>query len=182
LAITKERKEALVQQYREQVQQSGGIILADYRGLRVTQMEQLRRSLREVEGSVSVVKNRLLKLALADMNLAVPDEMLEGPTVVAFCQEEVPPVAKAMTDFAKDNPLAIKGGLLEAAVLSGDQVKTLAKLPSREVLLAYVLGTVNAPATQVAGVVASGIRQVLNVLQAYVDKLEEGGTPAPQSA
>lgn len=182
MAITKERKEALVQQYREQVQQSGGIILADYRGLRVTQMEQLRRSLREVEGSVSVVKNRLLKLALADMNLAVPDEMLEGPTVVAFCQEEVPPVAKAMTDFAKDNPLAIKGGLLEAAVLSGDQVKTLAKLPSREVLLAYVLGTVNAPATQVAGVVASGIRQVLNVLQAYVDKLEEGGTPAPQSA
>ncbi len=181
MAITKKRKEQLVQQYGERLEQSQGIIFADYRGLRVADMERLRRSIRETGSNIHVVKNRLLKLALAEAGLAVPNEWLEGSTAIAFCYTEVPPVAKAVADFAKNTPLAIKGGLLDTTVLSGERIKDLAKLPSREVLLAQVLGTINAPATQVAGVVASGIRQVLNVLQAYVEKLE-GGSPAPQTA
>jgi len=182
LAISKERKEELVQQYIEQLRQSEGIFLADYRGLRVVDMERLRRSIRETGGRIQVVKNRLLKLALAEVDLTLPEEWLRGPTVVAFCLGELPPVAKAMTDFAKDMPvLSIKGGLMGSTVLAAEQVKELGSLPSRDVLLAQVLGAVNAPATRVAGAVASGIRQVLNLLQAYVEKLE-GGSPTPQAA
>ncbi|HHS97418.1 MAG TPA: 50S ribosomal protein L10 [Chloroflexi bacterium] len=182
MAISRERKKELVQQYIERLEQSQGLILADYRGLRVAEMEQLRRSTREAGSVLQVVKNRLLKIALAETGLSLPDEWLQGPTLVAFCTDEMPATAKAMIDFAKDAPaLVIKGGWLEGSLLSEEQVKDLASLPSREVLLAQVLGTINAPASQVAGVVASGIRQVLNLLQAYVDKLE-GGTPAPQAA
>ncbi|HID89215.1 MAG TPA: 50S ribosomal protein L10 [Anaerolineae bacterium] len=182
MAISRERKEELIQQYVERLNQSQGVILADYRGLRVVEMEQLRRAARESGGVLQVVKNRLLKRALAEAGLSLPDEWLQGPTLVAFCTDEMPATAKAMVDFAKDVPaLVIKGGLLEGAILSDEQVKDLAHLPSREVLLSQVLGTINAPASQVAGVVASGIRQVLNLLQAYVDKLE-GGASAPQAA
>ena len=182
MAITRKRKEELVQQYVQQLEQSQGLILADYRGLRVAGMEQLRRTTRETGSTLQVVKNRLFKLALAEVEVSLPDEWLRGPTLVAFCTDEMPATAKAMVNFAKDMPaLAIKGGLLQGSILSTEQVKDLANLPSREVLLAQVLGTINAPASQVAGVVANGIRQVLNLLQAYVDKLE-GGASAPQPA
>jgi large subunit ribosomal protein L10 len=182
LAISREHKVELVEQYKELIEKSQGTIFVDYRGLQVSQMEQLRRSLRESGSTVHVVKNRLMKIVLSDVGMQTPDEWLDGPTAVAFCYDEVPPIAKAVTEFAKDAPLTIKGGILSGEALSVDQVKSLADLPSREMLLAQALGTINAPATQVVGVVASGIRQVLNVLQAYVDKLEEGGAPAPQSA
>jgi large subunit ribosomal protein L10 len=172
----------LVEQYKELLAQSQGIILTDYRGMRVQEMQQMRRSVRDAECDVHVVKNRLMKLALADADLTVPDEWLIGPTAIAFCRSDVPPVAKMLTELSDDVSLAIKGGILEAEILSTEQVDALAKLPSREVLLANVLGTINAPATQMAGVVASGIRQVLNVLQAYVDKMEEQGAPAPEAA
>jgi large subunit ribosomal protein L10 len=182
LAISRKKKEQLVQQYSEQLAGVQGFILADYRGLRVAQMEQLRRSVRTTGSRFHVVKNRLLKFALQEGNRAVPDEWLKGPTAVAFCTGELAPVAKVLSDFAKDVPaLVIKGALLGSSVLSADKVATLAELPTLDVLLAQVLGTINTPATQAAGVVAGGIRQVLNVLQAYVDKLE-GSTRAPQAA
>ena len=182
MAISRDQKVELVEKYKELIEESRGTIFVDYRGLQVSQMETLRRSLRESGSAIHVVKNRLMKIVLEDVGMEAPDEWLDGPTAIAFCYEEVPPIAKTVSDFAKEAPLTIKGGLLSGEALSVDQVKSLADLPSREVLLAQVLGTINAPATQVAGVVSSGIRQVLNVLQAYVDKLEEGGAPAPQSA
>jgi large subunit ribosomal protein L10 len=166
----------------EELQTSQGVLLADYRGLRVADMERLRRSLRGSEVAFLVVKNRLLKLALGQVGLEMPQEWLEGPTTVAFCHGEVPPVAKVLSDFAKEmDVFSLKGGLLGATVVSAEQIKALGALPPREVLLAQVLGTINGPASQVAGVVASGIRQVLNVLQAYVEKMEGQG-PAPQAA
>jgi large subunit ribosomal protein L10 len=176
LAITKQRKAELVEQYTEQLKASQGIILADYRGLSVNNMSTIRSAVRPIGGKFQVVKNRLLELALRETDASLPEEWLTGPIVVSFCHDEVPPVAKALTDAAKDlEALHIKGGLMGTSVISAEQVRAIAELPSREVLLAQVLGTINAPARQVAGVVAGGIRQVLNVLQAYVDKLEEAG-------
>ena len=152
------------------------IILADYRGLTVNDMSAIRNRVRPVGAKFQVVKNRLLALALKEADLSLPDEWLGGPTVVGFCHDEVPPVAKVLVDMAKDfEVLQIKGGLLSGSALEAAEVKAIAGLPSREVLLAQVLGGINAPASQVVGVIASGIRQVLNVLQAYVDKLEEAG-------
>jgi large subunit ribosomal protein L10 len=176
LAISRKKKEELVAQYTEQLERSHGFILADYRGLSVGDMDQIRNAMRPASGKFQVVKNRLLSLALQEVGTSLPEEWLIGPTAVSFCYDEVPPVAKALTDAAKDlETLRIKGGLMDTEIIQTEQVQAIADLPSREVLLAQVLGTINAPASQVAGVVANGIRQVMNVLQAYVDKLQESG-------
>lgn len=177
MAISKQRKDELVAQYVEQLKQSQGIILTDYRALNVGDMSEIRNAMRPAGGKFQVVKNRLLALALKEVGMSLPEEWLIGPTAIGFCPDEAPPVAKILTDAAKElETLRIKGGWVDTSVMSAEQVRAIANLPPRDVLLARVLGTINAPASQMAGVVASGIRQVLNVLQAYVDKLEESGT------
>jgi len=177
LAISKQKKTELVAQYVEQLKQSQGIILADYQGLGVNDMSGIRHTIRPIGGKFQVVKNRLLALALKEVEMSLPEEWLIGPTVVGFCYNEVPPMAKALTEAAKNlETLRIKGGLVGTSTITEEQVRAIANLPPRDVLLAHVLGTISAPASQVAGVVASGIRQVLNVLQAYVDKLQESGS------
>jgi large subunit ribosomal protein L10 len=176
LAITKQKKQKLVAQYIEQLKESRGIILADYRGLNVADISGIRSAMRPVDAKFQVVKNRLLALALKEAGLSLPEEWLLGPTAVGFCFGEVPTVAKALMDAAKDlEALQIKGGLLGTSVLGAEEVRAIADLPSREVLLGQALGTINAPASRVTGVVASGVRQILNVLQAYVDRLQESG-------
>lgn len=181
MAISRQRKIELVTQYVEQLKESQGIILADYRGLTMGNLNTIRQALQPVHGRFQVVQNRLLMLALREAGMTVPEDWLVGPTAVGFCYGEVQPVARALTDAAKElDGLRVKGGLAGKSVVAAEQVRILADLPSREVLLAQVLGTIHAPASRVAGVVASGIRQVVNVLQAYVDKLQEaGGGPAP---
>jgi large subunit ribosomal protein L10 len=176
LAISKQKKQELVAQYVEQLKESQGIIFADYRGLSVADMTGLRSAMRPIGAKFQVIKNRLLALALEEAGMSLPEEWLLGPTAVSFCLGEVPPVAKALTDATKDlETLQIKGGLLGTSVLGAGEVRAIADLPPREVLLSQVLGTIGSPASQMAGVIASGIRQVLNVLQAYVDQLQESG-------
>jgi len=177
LAVSKQRKVELVAQYVEQLKQSRGIILADYLGLTVEDMGKIRHAVRPSGGKFQVVKNRLMRLALKEVEMSLPEEWLIGPTAVGFCYDEVPPVAKALGDVAKNlGALRVKGGLVGLEVISAEQVRIIADLPTREVLLARVLGTINAPASRLAGVIAGGIRQVLNVLQAHVDKLQESGS------
>jgi large subunit ribosomal protein L10 len=184
LAITKQRKTELVAEYTEQLKQSKGVIVADYRGLSVGDISDLRNSMRPIGGRFQVVKNRLMLLALEEVEISLPKEWFIGPTAISFCHDEVPPVAKILTGASKDlETLRIKGGMVERSVLDATQVHAIADLPSREVLLGQALGTINAPATQVTGAIASGIRQVLNVLQAYVDALQESGAaPAAEPA
>ena len=181
MAISKQRKEELVQLYKDELEKSTGIILTDYRGLPVNSMEDLRRSIRDSESSIRVVKNRLLKLVLDEKGIEMPKEWLDGPTAIAFCYGELPGVAKALDEFSKDTVLAIKGGMMGSELIASAKVRELANLPPREILLGQLLGTVNAPASQAASVVASGIRQVLNVLQAWVDQ-GGGAEAAPQAA
>jgi len=182
LAISRKRKEELVKQYVEYLQTSEGVILADYRGLRVGETERLRRSLREQEAAFQVIKNRLFKLAMAQVGVEMPQEWLDGPTAAAFCRGQVPAVAKAMDNFGKEfGFFSIKGGMIEADIMPAQKIMALASLPSKEVLQAQTLGTINAPASRIVGTVANGIRQVLNLLQAYMDKLE-GASPASQAA
>lgn len=179
MAISKEKKAELVAQYTEQLRQSRGLVLVDYRGLGVGDMSGVRKAMRPIKAKFQVVKNRLLALALKEVGMSVPQEWLLGPTAVGFCYEDVPPVAKVLVNTAKDlELLTIKGGLLGGSVVSADEVHAIAELPPREALLAQVLGAINAPASQVGGAVVSGIRQVLSVLQAYVDELRDMGSGA----
>jgi large subunit ribosomal protein L10 len=185
LAISRKRKEELISTYTEQVEESQGVVFAHYMGLSVPQMEELRHQTRENEGSVFVVKNTLFQRVMDDKGLDVPDELLTGPTLVAFCHQDVPPLAKAFKEFTGEieaGEFTIRGAIVEGTFYDAAQTLTLAELPTRDELFAQVLGTIHAPGTQLAGVVASGVRQVLNVVQAYVDKLEEGNAPAEAAA
>ena len=185
MAISRERKEELLEQYTEQLHQGSGIVLAHYTGLTVPQMQSLRRQALELDGQVFVVKNTLLAKILKDENLEVPEDLLTGPTLVAFCHQDAPPLAKVFKNFAKEaeeGRFVLRGAIVDGQYYDAAQTAQLADLPGREQLFAQVLGTINAPATQTVGVVASGIRQVLNVLQAYVDKLEDGGAAPAEAA
>jgi len=179
LAISRKKKEQLVQTYVDRLNDSEAIIITDYRGLTVGKLEELRGKIREAEGSFAVVKNTLAQRALSEAGLPVPEDMLFGPIGIGFCGNNIPGVAKAFADFAKGNDLLeIKGGLMGNKVISGDDVKNLAKLPSLDVLRAQMLGLINAPASQLVGVVAGGVRQVVNVLNAYSEK---GGEAAAEA-
>ena len=179
MAITKERKEQLVAEYTEQLRRSEGIILTEYRGLSMADLTTIRQALRPVEAESHVVKNRLLARALKEVGLSVPEGWLAGPTAVGFCFGDVPAAAKALRDAARDlEAFEIKGGLVGKSVLSADQVSAIADLPSREVLLARALATINAPAGQIAGLITTAIRQILSIVQAYIDKLDEAGESA----
>jgi large subunit ribosomal protein L10 len=183
LALSKEQKVERVAEYVKQLEESQGIILVDYRGLTVHEMEMIRRRMRPIGSQFQVIKNRLLIRALGEQGMSLPEEWLVGPTAISFCRDEVPPVAKALVEAGEETErLSLKGGWMNQAILSAEQVKSIAELPPREVLLAQVLGAIHGPGRQVAGVVASSVRQVLNVVQAYVDKLEEAGAGADVEA
>jgi large subunit ribosomal protein L10 len=186
LAISRVRKEELVAVYRQQLADSNGIIMADYTALNVSQMQSLRHLVREQKGQVFVVKNTLFKMVMEEAGVKVPKKLLVGPTIVAFCHEDVPSQAKVFRDFAKDfeeGIFTVKGGYMEGHILSAAEAQAAADLPTREEALAMVLRTINAPAAQTVSVVAGGIRQVMNVIKAYADKLEEAaGSPAQAAA
>ncbi|MBN1219073.1 MAG: 50S ribosomal protein L10 [Anaerolineae bacterium] len=174
MAISRAKKEELVQQYIEKFKNSEAVIITDYRGLTVVDLQQLRTKVREVEGSFSVVKNTLIQRALTEVGLPVPEEMLVGPLGVGFCGQNIPGVAKVITDFAKANELlTVKGGLMGSRIIDDAAVTSLAKLPPLETVRAQLLGLINAPASQLVGVVSGGIRQLVNVVHAYSEKSAE---------
>ncbi|WP_438348958.1 50S ribosomal protein L10 [Paenibacillus sp. FA6] len=129
-------------------------VVADYRGLNVTQITELRKQLREAGIEMTVLKNSLLRRATAATELTELDEVLVGPTVVVFGGEDVVAPAKILNDFAKKNvALELKGGVVEGKVVSVDQIKALAELPSRDGLLSMLLSVLQAPVRNFALVV-----------------------------
>jgi large subunit ribosomal protein L10 len=174
LAITRERKEALVAQYTDLLKRSEAVILTNYLGLNVAQVTQLRDRIREANGAYYVTKNTLIKLAMQQLDLVVRDEWLEGPTAIGFCFDEVPAIAKVIADFADESDiLTIKGALLGNRAVGEDQVKRLAKLPPAEVLRAQLLGALTAPMSGVVGALNNVLAGLVGVLDARKDQLGE---------
>ncbi len=179
MAISRKKKEALLAGYVESLQNSSAVFLTNYKGVTVNDMTVLRRKLREADGGFSVVKNTLVKRAFNDVGLPQVDALLDGPVGLGFSFGDPPPVAKALVEFSKVNDaLQVTGGLLDGAILDEQAIKDLANLPPLEVLRAQLLGVISAPATQLAGVVAGGVRQVINVVKAYADTAEEEAAAA----
>jgi large subunit ribosomal protein L10 len=173
LAITKERKEQLLQKYAELVQKSEGLILVEYRGLSMKGMDPLRGKVREASGELHVVKNTLAIRALEAAGRSAPAELFSQTTAVGFAFTDVPSVAKALTTFAKDSEFVkVKGGLLGSKLLSVQEVEALAALPPMPVVRAQLLGLLQAPASRITGAIAGSVRQVVNVVKAYADKAE----------
>jgi len=179
LAVSREKKEKLVSWYTDLFSRSNVAILTDYRGLTMADISQLRNKLREIQSEYHVTQNRLIKLALKEAGLPVPEDLLEGPTATGFCFEEVPAMAKVLVNFSREyKTMVIKGGLLGDRIISADEVTALAELPPLEVLLAQVLGTIQAPASRVSGAIAGSIRSILYVLKVRVEQLEKQASQA----
>lgn len=174
MAISKARKDELVAQYMELIDSSKAIFLTEYGGMNVKAVEGLREKVREADGAFFITKNTLLIHALRESNKPIPDEMLVGQVATGFAQGEAPTLAKALTEYAKkEDNFAVKGGILDAEILSVEQVEALANLPTLDQLRGQLIGLISAPAQNIAGAIASGVRQVINVLDAHA-KSEEG--------
>jgi large subunit ribosomal protein L10 len=171
LAINKERKEELVAQYVELLGQSRAVFLTEYTGLDVKRLNQLRAEVRKADGAYHVTKNTLLREALIQANRPIPEELLQGQVATGFALNEAPALAKALIEFAKDDEmLVIKGGILADELLTAAQVEALAKLPSRDELRAQIIGLIRGPSQNIASTVTNGVRQLLNVFDAYAKK------------
>jgi large subunit ribosomal protein L10 len=143
---------------------SATTVVADYRGLNVSQVTELRKQLREAGVEFQVLKNTLLRRATAAAELTELNEVLTGPTAIAFSAEDAVAPAKILNDFAKKNEaLKLKGGVVEGRVVGVDQVKALAELPSREGLLSMLLSVLQAP-----------VRNFALAVKAVAEKEEQG--------
>lgn len=141
-----EQKAQRVTVVADKLKESSCAIVADYRGLNVAQVTELRKQLREAGVEFQVLKNTLVRRATANAELSELDEYLTGPTAIAFSKEDVVTPAKILADFAKKNDkLNIKAGVVEGKVVDYNQIKALAELPSREGLLSMLLSVLQAP-------------------------------------
>jgi large subunit ribosomal protein L10 len=171
LAVTKEQKKEIVTKYQDWLDKSQAVFLAEYFGLTVNDIDALRDKVREVGGEFHIIKNTLAKLAFEEAGYEVPQEYFLGSTAAGFAFEDAPAMAKALADYSKDVEfLKIKGGYLEQQVLSAEKVKALASLPPLPVVQAQLLGTLMAPANQLARILAEPSRQVASVFKAYADQ------------
>ncbi len=172
--MNRREKEVALSKLTEKIKGFQAMVLTNYRGLNVEQMNHLRRRLREEKISYHVVKNTLMRLASKGTDLEKLDRYFEGPTAVAISYGDPVPMAKILSEFIKTQPsLEIKVGFIEGRVVSPEEVKAIANMPSREVLFAQVLGGIQGPAHQLGTVLVQALQQVLGILQARSDQLSE---------
>lgn len=174
--ITMKRNEKVteVENLKSRFQKTQVAILADYRGLSVSDLTDLRGRLRKSESSFKVVKNRLAKIAIKDTDYQVLDEHFKGTVSLTTSATDPVGPAKVLTEFAKENEkLKILIGAMDGKALSAKEVAQLASMPSREELLAKLVGSMQAPIQNMANVLAQTIRQVLNVLNAVKEQKEK---------
>ncbi|MGB1504358.1 MAG: 50S ribosomal protein L10 [Acidimicrobiales bacterium] len=179
-------KVAVVDEVRSKLDEADGALLTEYRGLNVPQLAELRKALRDAGGEYKIYKNNLVRIAAADAGIEIADEMLSGPTAIAFVNAgadgapgDAAAVAKALKEFAKGNDkLVLKGGVLDGVVLSADDIKALAELPSREVLLSQIAGLLQAPLAEFVSLLDAVPREFSYALQALIEKGGAGEAPA----
>ena len=188
--MARAEKQAAVAEIVESFNDAAGAVLTEYRGLTVKQLQELRRSL-GANANYAVVKNTLAKLAAKDAGIDGFDDLLTGPTAIAFIKGDVVEAAKGLRDFAKANPtLVIKGGVLDGKPLDAKEVAKLADLESREVLLGKLAGAMLASLSQAVYLLNAPIAQAARLAGALQAKAEQdpsilaggAGTPAAEAA
>jgi len=173
-------KQAAVTEIVESFNDSAGAVLTEYRGLTVKQLQELRRSLGE-NANYAVVKNTLAKIAASEAGIDGFDDLLTGPTAIAFIKGDVVEAAKGLRDFAKANPtLVIKGGVLDGKPLGAAEVAQLADLESREVLMGKLAGAMLASLSQAVYLLNAPIAQAARLAGALQTKLDESGQDTVQ--
>ena len=155
-------------------------VLTDYRGLTVGQLQDLRGRLRAQSVEYRVVKNTLARRAAVESGNPEFQDLLKGPVAIAFGYGDLGAPARVLGEFSRQTriKLDIVGGLVEGRVMGPDQVRQTADLPSREVLIAQLLGTLQSPVSQLVATIQAPVQQLIGLLEAYKDKLEGGAAAA----
>jgi large subunit ribosomal protein L10 len=188
--MPKPEKVERVAELKARIDASAALLLTEYRGLTVSEISELRRSLAEGGASFAVVKNTLMRRAVADAGVAELEAMLVGPSAVTFIDDDPVAAAKSVVKAQKLYPaLVLKGGYLDGHVLSADEAKALADLESREVMLSKLAGLFKSDMSKAAAVLVGAQSKFLSALQALKDKLPpeeaadaQGPTDAPAAA
>lgn len=166
-------KEKKVEEIKTDLRGSKVIVLTDYRGLTVMEINELRRTLKEAGAQYKVVKNTLTRLAVRELGLEGLEPGLEGPTAIAYGYDDPIEPVKLLVKFAKKNEhLEIKGGFLEKDILGKEDLQQIAKLPSRDILLSKTLACFQAPLAGMLGVLQGNMRNLVSVLHAIREKQE----------
>lgn len=175
-------KAKTIEQASDWYSKSFGVVFTDYRGLKVKDVQTLRRELRKKGAEIHVLKNTLFRKAAGDDAANMPAELHNGPTAVAFVFENEAECAKALLDYAKTNKnLKVKGGFFGGRAFSAKEVEALSTLPPRDVLIAQVIGAIAAPISNLIGTVEALYADPIRVIGAVADKVAEG-SPAPAPA
>ena len=181
--MLKEQKERVVEQLAQRLRDSETLMVADYRGLTMPEIDELRTRLLEAGARFTVVKNTLTKRAAEEAGTTEVLELIDGPTAIAFLEADGDPVAvaKVLNEVARANHvLVIRGGMLEGTVVGDAEIKRLATLPPAEVLRAQLASAVFAPLTTVVGLFTAPLRDLVGVIDARIRQLEEQGETVPE--
>lgn len=174
MSVLKQQREAQVAEIGEKIDRAQAAILVDYRGLNVDAMTKLRRSLRSAGVELKVYKNTLTRIALHARDQTGLDEALQGPTAIAFGYDDPVAPAKLLVEFAKEyDQLEFKAGLVDGRVIGVDDIKALAALPSREELIAKLVGSLSSPLRGLVNVLSGPPRNLVYVLEAIRKQKEE---------
>jgi large subunit ribosomal protein L10 len=175
--LPKARKEQKIEQVElltEKLKKAKVAVLTDYRGLKVSQIQELRGKLRGGDVEYRVIKNTLARRAAEAAGFPALKEEIKGPVAIAFGYDDLGIASKLINDFVRATRLKVEvvGGLVEGRVFSSEQIKQLADLPSREVLIAQLMGTLQSPVAQLVGIMQTPLQQLMGLLNAYKTKLE----------
>ncbi|MBI4284858.1 MAG: 50S ribosomal protein L10 [Chloroflexi bacterium] len=176
--MLKEKKASIIEALQQEFASSNISLLTDYRGMTAAELNELRRKLRAAKAELKVTKNTLARFAAQKAGKGNVASLLEGPVAIAFGRGDAAELAKLLTDYirgAKTN-LSIKGGMLGSRVLTPEDVSALSTLPSREVLIAQVLGSIQAPIAALLAQLAAPLSGLRGVLEARIKQLEGGAS------
>jgi len=171
LAVSKERKEEVLATYAEWLKKSEAVILVEYTGVNMKNLDFIRAKVRESGGEFHVLKNTLARRAFADNGMNLPEDYLVKSTAVSFAFSDPASMAKALNDATKGNEFVkVKGGFMSGQVLSASQVKSLADMPPLPIVRAQLLAVLQAPAGKLVRTLAEPGRSLAAVIQAFLDK------------
>ncbi|HAE59676.1 MAG TPA: 50S ribosomal protein L10 [Anaerolineae bacterium] len=170
MALSRQKKDQVLAQYQAWLEGSQAVVLVEYTGVTVKQLDAIRAKVRESGGEFHIVKNTLVRKVLQNKDMQVPQELLEKSTAMTFAFSDAAATAKALTEATKGmEAVKLKGGFLDKQVLSSAQVKALAELPPLPVVRSQLLGVLQAPAGKLVRTIAEPARSLAAVFQAYAD-------------
>ena len=170
MAFTRKEKEAMVEQYRNWIQDSNAFFVMSFQNMGMMQVDDAREKLREVNGEMHVVKNRLFRIVMEEMGVELEQGFWQENNMVAFAFSDAPSVAKVMSEVSKTNVFDIRLGYMDDKVLAAEQVKALADLPTLPVMRGIMLGTIMASASKLVRTLAEPARSMAAVVKAFSEE------------